>query len=31
VATVSLMACSLFALAVILPFIAAMVIPGCWK
>jgi hypothetical protein len=29
VATVSLMACALFALAVILPFIAAMVIPGC--
>lgn len=31
VATVSLMACMLFALAVILPFVAAMVIPGCWK
>src|SRR3954453_461146 len=30
VATVGLMACVLFAIGVILPFIAAMVIPGCW-
>ena len=30
VAVVSLMACALFALAIILPFIAAMVIPRCW-
>lgn len=31
VASVSLMACALFALAIILPFIASMVIPRCWK
>jgi hypothetical protein len=31
VATVSLMACGLFALAIILPFIASMVIPRCWE
>lgn len=31
VATVSLLACGLFALAVILPFIAAMLIPRCWQ
>ena len=31
VATVSLMACGLFAMAVILPFIASLVIPGCWQ
>jgi uncharacterized membrane protein YbjE (DUF340 family) len=30
-ATVSLMACAVFAIAIILPFIAAMVIPGCWQ
>jgi hypothetical protein len=30
-ATVSLLACVIFAIAIILPFIAAMVIPGCWK
>ena len=30
VAIVSLMACAFFALAIILPFIAAMVIPRCW-
>ncbi len=31
VAAVSLMACVLFAIGVILPFIAAMVIPRCWE
>jgi len=31
VATISLMACGLFAIAVILPFIASMVIPRCWQ
>ena len=31
VATVSLLASALFALAVILPFIAAMLIPRCWQ
>jgi hypothetical protein len=31
VAVVSLMACALFALAIVLPFIAAMVIPRCWQ
>ena len=30
VATVSLMAAALFALGVILPFFAAVIIPGCW-
>jgi hypothetical protein len=30
IAAVSLMATALFALAVILPFIAALVIPRCW-
>jgi hypothetical protein len=30
IATVSLMAAALFALAIILPFIAALVIPPCW-
>jgi hypothetical protein len=31
VAIVSLMACALFALAIVLPFIAALVIPRCWQ
>ena len=31
VATVSLMACGVFALAIILPFIASLVIPRCWQ
>lgn len=31
VAAVSLMSCALFAVAIILPFIAAMVIPRCWQ
>lgn len=31
VAVVSLMACGLFALATILPFIASLVIPRCWQ
>ena len=31
IATVSLMACAIFALAVILPLIASLVIPGCWQ
>ena len=30
VATVGLLACALFAIGVILPFIAALVIPRCW-
>jgi hypothetical protein len=29
-ATVSLMACGIFALAIILPLIASLVIPRCW-
>jgi hypothetical protein len=31
VAVVSLMACGVFAMAVILPFIASLVIPRCWQ
>ena len=31
VATVSVMASGIFAMAIILPFIASMVIPGCWR
>ena len=31
VATVSLLTCVLFAMAVILPFIASLVIPQCWQ
>jgi len=30
IATVSLLACALYAIGVLLPFIAALVIPGCW-
>jgi len=30
-AIVSLMACGVFAMAVILPFIASLVIPRCWE
>jgi hypothetical protein len=30
IAVVSLLACALFAIAVVLPFIAALVIPPCW-
>lgn len=30
VATVSVMVCAIFALAIILPFLASMVIPRCW-
>jgi hypothetical protein len=30
-AIVSLMACAIFAVAIILPFLAAMIIPGCWQ
>lgn len=30
VAIVSLMSCGIFALAIVLPLIAAMVIPRCW-
>ena len=30
-AIVSLMACGVFAMAVVLPFIAALVIPRCWQ
>ena len=31
VATVSLMASALFALAIILPFVASWIIPRCWQ
>ena len=31
IATVSLMASALFALAIILPFIASWIIPQCWQ
>jgi hypothetical protein len=31
IAIVSLMACGLFALAIVLPFIASLVIPRCWQ
>jgi hypothetical protein len=31
VAAVSLLACALFSLGIVLPFIAAMVIPPCWR
>ena len=31
VAIVSLMACAIFAMAVILPIIASLVIPRCWE
>ena len=31
VATVSVMASGIFAMAILLPFIASMVIPGCWR
>jgi hypothetical protein len=31
IAVVSLMACGVFAMAVILPFIASLVIPRCWQ
>ena len=30
IAIVSMMACGIFALAIILPFIASLVIPRCW-
>ena len=31
IAVVSLMSCGIYALAIILPFIAALVIPRCWE
>jgi len=31
IAAVSLMACALYAIATILPFLAALIIPGCWE
>ena len=31
VAIVSVMACGVFAMAIILPFIASLVIPRCWQ
>jgi hypothetical protein len=31
VAAVSLMACALFAIGILLPFLAALVIPRCWE
>jgi uncharacterized membrane protein len=30
IALVSLMASAIFAIAIVLPFVAALVIPGCW-
>ena len=30
-AIVSLMACAIFAMAILLPFIASLVIPRCWQ
>jgi hypothetical protein len=30
IAAVSLLACALFAIAIILPFIASLIIPRCW-
>ena len=30
IAAVSLLACSLFAIGAVLPFLAALIIPGCW-
>jgi hypothetical protein len=31
IAAVSLMSCAIYALAIVLPFIAAMMIPRCWE
>jgi len=31
IAVVSVMACAIYALAIVLPFIAALVIPRCWQ
>jgi len=31
IAVVGIMACAIYALAIILPFIAALVIPRCWE
>ena len=31
IAVVSLMSCGIYALAIVLPFIAALVIPRCWE
>ena len=31
IAVVSIMACALYTMAIILPFIAALVIPRCWE
>ena len=31
VAIVGLMACAIYAMAIVLPFIAALVIPRCWE
>jgi len=30
IAVISLLACALFAIGAVLPFIAALIIPGCW-
>jgi hypothetical protein len=30
IATVGLLACALYVIGVLLPFIAALLIPGCW-
>lgn len=30
IAVVSLLACALFTMAIVLPFIASLLIPGCW-
>ena len=31
IAIVGLMACAVYAIAIVLPIIAALLIPGCWK
>jgi hypothetical protein len=31
IAIVGVMACALYALAIVLPFIASLVIPRCWE
>jgi hypothetical protein len=31
IAVVSLMACGLYAMAIVLPVIASLVIPRCWE
>jgi hypothetical protein len=31
IATLSLMSCAIYAVAIVLPFVASMVIPRCWE